>query len=59
MNETQIIVPIINFKEVPKPDWRRLPKIISNRLRLHVSHVICTHHDQVTYSSALSRYIVD
>lgn len=46
--DTPAIVPIINFKEIPKEDWKRLPDIISSGLGVRTDFVICTHFDQVT-----------
>jgi hypothetical protein len=45
--EANAVVPIISFKEIPKPDWKRLPEIISSGIKTRASMVICTHFDQV------------
>jgi hypothetical protein len=51
--EANAIVPIVSFKELAKPDWKRLPTIISSGLPTRASMVICTHFDQVNLFCSL------
>jgi hypothetical protein len=41
------VVPIVSFKEIAKPDWRKMARVISSGLPDRASLVICTHLDQV------------
>lgn len=45
-SKANAVVPVVSFKEMPKEDWRQLPRLISAGFAT-TSLVICTHFDQV------------
>jgi hypothetical protein len=42
------VVPIVSFKELPRSDWKRLPDLIASGFNGRASMVVCTHLDQVS-----------
>jgi len=47
-SDSNAIVPIVSFKELPRSDWRRLPDLIASGFNGRASMVVCTHLDQVS-----------
>ena len=47
-SDSNDIVPIISFKELPGNNWRCLPKLVACGFKRSANAVICTHLDQVS-----------
>ena len=47
-SDSNAIVPIVSFKEIPHNDWKRLPELVANGFNGRANVVICTHLDQVS-----------
>ena len=46
-SDSNAIVPIVSFKEIPRSDWKRLPELVANGFNGRASAVVCTHLDRV------------
>ena len=46
--DSNAIVPIVSFKEIPRSDWKRLPELLANGFDGRANVVVCTHLDQVS-----------
>ena len=47
-SDSNAIVPIVSFKELPRSDWKRLPELVTNGFNGRANVVVCTHLDQVS-----------
>jgi len=47
-SDSNAIVPIVSFKEIPRSDWKRLPELVANGFNGRANVVVCTHLDQVS-----------
>jgi len=47
-SDSNAIVPIVSFKELPRSDWKRLPDLVASGFNGRVNVVVCTHLDQVS-----------
>ena len=47
-SDSNAIVPIVSFKEIPRSDWRRLPELVASGFHGRANMVVCTHLDQVS-----------
>ena len=47
-SDSNAIVPIVSFKEIPRSDWKRLPDLIASGFNGRADVVVCTHLDQVS-----------
>jgi len=47
-SDSNAIVPIVSFKEIPRSDWKRLPELVANGFNGRADVVVCTHLDQVS-----------
>ena len=47
-SDSNAIVPIVSFKEIPRGDWRRLPELVASGFNGRADVVVCTHLDQVS-----------
>lgn len=49
-SDSNAIVPIVSFKELPRSDWKRLPDLVTNGFNGNgrANVVVCTHLDQVS-----------
>jgi len=45
-SDSNAIVPIVSFKEIPRSDWKRLPELVANGFNGRANVVVCTHLDQ-------------
>ena len=46
--DSNTIVPVVSFKEIPRSDWRCLPELVASGFNGRVDVVVCTHLDQVS-----------
>ena len=46
-SDSNVIVPIVSFKELPRSDWKRLPDIVTSGVHGRANVVVCTHLDQI------------
>ena len=46
-SDSNVIVPIVSFKEIPHSDWKRLPELVANEFNGRASTVVCTHLGRV------------
>ena len=46
-SDSNAIVPIVSFKEIPRSDWKRLPELVASGFNGRANVVVCTHMDQV------------
>ena len=48
--DSNAIVPIVSFKELPRPGWKRLPELVMRGFKGYrrANVVVCTHLDQVS-----------
>ena len=46
--ESDAIVPVVSFKELPRSDWKCLPGIIEGGSNKSAHLAICTHLDQIS-----------
>ena len=46
--DSNAIVPIVSFKEIPRSDWKRLPGLVAGGFNGRANAVVCTHLDQVS-----------
>ena len=47
-SDSNAIVPIVSFKELPRSDWKRLPELVASGFNGRANVVVCTHLDQVS-----------
>jgi hypothetical protein len=47
-SDSNAIVPIVSFKEIPRSDWKRLPELVASGFNGRANVVVCTHLDQVS-----------
>ena len=47
-SDSNIIVPIVSFKEIPRSEWKRLPEFVASGFNRRANVVVCTHLDQVS-----------
>jgi len=47
-SDSNAIVPVVSFKEIPDSDWKRLPELVTNGFNGRANVVVCTHLDQVS-----------
>ena len=47
-SDSNAIVPIVSFKEIPRSDWKRLPELVANGFNGRADVVVCTHLDQAS-----------
>lgn len=47
-SDSNAIVPIVSFKELPRSDWKRLPELVASGVNGRANVVVCTHLDQVS-----------
>ena len=47
-SDSNAIVPIVSFKEIPRSDWKRLPELVASGFNGGANMVVCTHLDQVS-----------
>ena len=47
-SESNAIVPVVSFKELPRSDWRRLPDLVTSGVHGRANVVVCTHFDQIS-----------
>ena len=47
-SDSNAIVPIVSFKEIPRSDWKRLPDLVANGFNGRANVVVCTHLDQIS-----------
>ena len=47
-SDSNAIVPIVSFEELPRSDWKRLPELVANGFNGRGNMVVCTHLDQVS-----------
>ena len=47
-SDSNAIVPIVSFKEIPHSDWKRLPELVASGFNGMTNMVVCTHLDQVS-----------
>ena len=47
-SESDAIVPVVSFKEIPHSDWKRLPELVASGYNKRVEVVVCTDLDQVS-----------
>ena len=47
-SDSNAVVPIVSFKEIPRSDWKRLPDLVASGFNWGVNVVVCTHLDQVS-----------
>ena len=47
-SDSNAIVPIVSFKEIPRGDWKRLPELVASGFNRRANVVVCTHLDQVS-----------
>ena len=50
-SDSNAIVPIVSFKELPRSDWKRLPELITSGSNGRANVVVCTHLDQVSQAN--------
>ena len=46
--ESNAIVPIVSFNELPRRDWKHLPELVESGFGRTADVVICTHLDQIS-----------
>ena len=47
-SDSNAIVPIVSFKELPRSDWKRLPDLVTSGFQGRANMVVCTHLDQIS-----------
>ena len=47
-SDSNAIVPVVSFKEIPRSDWKRLPELVASGFNGTAKVVVCTHLDQVS-----------
>ena len=47
-SDSDDIVPVISFKEIPGRSWRRLSKVVASSFNKKANAVVCTHLDHIT-----------
>ena len=50
-SDSNDIVPVISFKEIPGKAWRDLPKLVASGFKRSANAVICTHLDHVSQTN--------
>ncbi|PVG00635.1 hypothetical protein CPB86DRAFT_181593 [Serendipita vermifera] len=45
--DSDVIVPVVSFKELARSDWRKLPDMVANNFGKQASTIVCTHLDQI------------
>ena len=46
-SDSNVIVPIVSFKEIPRRDWKRLPELVASGFNERAQVVVCTNLDQI------------
>ena len=46
--DSNAIVPVVSFKELPRSDWKRLPDLVTSGFNGRANVVVCTHLDQIS-----------
>ena len=47
-SDSDAVVPVVSFNELPRRDWKRLPELVARGFNGEADVVICTHLDQVS-----------
>ena len=47
-SESNAVVPLVSFEEIPHSDWRCLPELVASGFNGRANVVVCTHLDQVS-----------
>ena len=47
-SDSNAIVPIVSFKDIPHSDWKRLPELVVSGFNRTADVVVCTHLDPVS-----------
>ena len=48
VSDSNAIVPIVSFKEIPRGDWKRLPDLVAGGFNGRANMVVCTHLDHIS-----------
>ena len=54
-SDSNAIVPIVSFKELPRSDWKRLPDLVASGFNGRANVVVCTHLDQVSQENMVEQ----
>ena len=47
-SDSNAIVPIVSFNEIPRGDWKRLPDLVAGGFNGRANMVVCTHLDHIS-----------
>ena len=47
-SDSNVIVPVVSFKQIHRSDWKRLPELVARGFKGRAEVVVCTHLDQVS-----------
>ena len=48
VSDSNVIVPVVSFEELPRSDWKRLPDIVASGVHRRPNVVVCTHLDRIS-----------
>ena len=47
-SDSDAVVPVVSFNELPRRDWKRLPELVASGFNRKADGVVCTHLDRVS-----------